>query len=175
MLVATPAVRHGSVQLIGGFGGNADRVVVGGHVLAAGVDQDQSRGALRLGGGEQHAHRAGVVGGHDGGTLAACVLHDTFELLDERLPGRQGVEGQRIGGARAPPVEPDEPGERGEPSEEKLCLRVLPVRINSTEAARGQDQVDRRFRVGGYDFVGDPIRAESCIAGRALHEPRIEL
>jgi hypothetical protein len=68
---------------------------------------------------EEDRHRAGVKLGHDRGLLRADLVHDRDQVLPIGLPGRQGALRQGVGGARTPPIEEDQPGERCQRAQEQ--------------------------------------------------------
>src|SRR5207247_7271691 len=66
---------------------------------------------------------------HDRGPFGPDFGHDAVELLDEGLPGWEGVQRERVGCPGPATVESDHPGERREPAEEQLRHRVFPVAV----------------------------------------------
>jgi hypothetical protein len=106
---------------LGDLAGHADLVVVGSQVLGGGVGQDERTGAFGSGHREQQRHRANLSVGHDGGPLGTDRLEDRVQRLGVRLPGRQGIEREGIGDARAQAVEQDQPRERRQPAENRAA------------------------------------------------------
>ena len=92
---------------------------MGGQEPGGGVGQDQRPGTFGPGSGEGQGHRAGVELGDERGLLGADRVQDRGQVLGVGLPRGQRVSRLRIGGAGAPPVEHDQPGERGQRTQEQ--------------------------------------------------------
>jgi hypothetical protein len=75
---------------------------------------------------------------------------------------------QRVGGARASPIEQDQPGERCQRAQEQGEPGVLPGDVDVAEAEGGHDQVGWPL---AEHLVGDPVVAQSGVPRLRLHSP----
>jgi hypothetical protein len=139
---------------LGDLCGHPDRVVVGGHAPGRGMGQDKRAGSCWSGGGKEQRRGTSVHRGQQRRPLGANLVQDHGQLLGIGLPRRQRIGRERIGGARAPPVEEDQPRERRQRPVEQGQPWILPGNVDVAEAGRGHHQI--RWPLP-HHLVGDPV------------------
>ena len=117
--------------------------------------------ALRVGGGEQDAHRPTLRQPKECGTLRARGVHHRAHVVHAVLQRRRA--GNRVRKPRAALVEQDQSRERRELLEETRDARVRPLQVEVRDETRHEDEVERTV---AHDLKGDvdlPATRVTCL------------
>ena len=136
----------------------------------AAIDEDERRGALRVGGREDEGHHRRADAGHQGGPFGADVVEDRPKVVDPLLDRRQVVDADRVGQAGATLVEDDDATERRQLVEQPGKGREVPHGIDVAEPLVDEDEVGRAV---SEHLVGDVELAGARVA-RLWDRDRIE-
>ena len=120
--------------------------------------------ALRIGGGEQDAHRPALREPEQRGALGAGGVHHGADVVHALLERRRS--GDRVGEPGAALVEQDQPRERGELVEEPGDARVGPLQVQVRDEARHEHEVERPV---ADDLISDVDVAALRVVGLRRH------
>ena len=120
------------------------------HPARIGAADDERRGALRVGRGEENAHRRPLGEPVEGSTARGDCVHDRPNVVHARLQRRGSADA--VGHARAALVEPNQPAEGGQFLEKGREARHGPVELEVRDVARDEHEVERPL---AGDLVGD--------------------
>ena len=152
-----------------------------GHQLRArareGAVEDQRGRALRVGRGEERAHRAALGDAHQRGPLRPDRVHDRADVVHPLLQDRQLVHGHPVGEPGAALVEDDQPCERREPPAKGRLERIVPGELDVRGPARHEHEVDGPVAdhlVGDVDVaaLGVPGLRRHCVSVLHARRPR---
>jgi hypothetical protein len=130
------------------------------------VDEDQARYALRMSSRERHRQDPTTDIRDHRRAFRADRVHDGRDVPHEFLKRRQRRRGDRVGEARSPLIEHDQPTERGEPFPELGNGCHVPLRIDMAEPLIEQQDVRRAF---ADNLVREVEIAEAGISGLRNH------
>ena len=177
------------------LGGLAPRVVGGSLPARVAAVHDERRCSLRVGGGEQRAHRAALRDAEQRRPLGVDRVQHRSDVVHPLLEGGQLPLGNPIGKTRASLVEQDQTGEGREPRQEPRVGRFLPVQFDVREPAghvheiarTGPDHLIGDVRItapgvprlrsshpvapGGSAYIHGSIDADACMGGASRREP----
>ena len=101
---------------------------------------DQRRCPLGVGRGKQDAHRRALRQAIERRPPRPHRIHHRTDIVHARLQVRSAA--HRIGHAGAPLVEPDQPGERSQTSEEPLHAGQPPLQLHVSDETRHEDKIE---------------------------------
>ena len=137
----TPVSLHG-VEIVAVLFDRGRPGVVGvTHAFGIGAVQDQCSNTLRIGRGEQHAHRSAFGDSEQGSSLGTCGIHHGTHVVHAFFQRRQLVHWNAIGESRAPFVEQDQPAERSQALEKTREIGIFPRVFEVRDEARYQNKI----------------------------------
>src|SRR6516162_3100317 len=124
-----------------------------------GAVKHQCLRSLRVGGGEQDAHRPSFGAAEQRGTLGTGGIHHGADIVHPLFERRDA--GHTIGEAGTALVEEDQPRERREATKEIRPLRHLPEQVDVGNEAGNKYEIERS---APDDLIGDPQLATPGIS-----------
>ena len=123
------------------LGARRPGVVVASDLGGIAPRQDQRVTSLRVGSGEEHAHRTTLRVPEQHGPLGADSVHDRTQVVHADLEGGEVLQWHRVGKAGPSLVERDQPREGSEPVEEARQARVFPHHLDVGDPSRHVDEI----------------------------------
>ncbi len=160
-VLAPPVREHGVGKLCDVTDFQRPREVVVSDQAQQWPVQHQAVRAFGVAGGEEDRHRAALGLAEEGGSLAACRVHDGAHVFHAGLERRDAR--WTVRHADAAPVEVDDAAERRKPSEDVGNVGVLPQQLDVRERTPHEDEVARSVAehlvrkagaVGGFRVSG---------------------
>jgi len=150
------------------IGGEARRIIDVAKGPGRRVDQDQRRGPLGVGRGEEQGHLSAPARAEERRPLRARGIHDPADVVRPLL--QRGDRGQRhrVRDARPALVEAEDPAERREAAKEPCEQGLLPHHLDIAGPPRDEHQVQRAVP---DDLIGDVAVLAPGVPRLGLHRP----